>query len=244
MPGGWGGVFDAPGKPRPAPRSVLGAVPVTFFEPKIQAARRVAAHASLTTAAGTVSARVLIFTEGVIHAMTLHTLKLLAIPCVVAAFVTTGAGVMAYQFGGTTSGPGPAEKKAQPPAEKAAAKLQTPANPAPTGLTERQIDQEFEGHLFRLASGDPNPNTVSAAITFSINQRHANANLGTTPDRASEARNGHLDRMERLVQAIKESKLDAGTKEKALARARFAVTEAAKAVDPTRNPFGPETAGG
>ncbi len=83
-------------------RSARASVPSALMDSTVKGATLVATHTSLTAAAGVLSAQALGLTEGVLSAMSLTKLKLLATSCVVAGFMTTGAGVMAYQgYGGS-----------------------------------------------------------------------------------------------------------------------------------------------
>ncbi len=219
-------------------RSVQAAVPVTLLEPTIQAATKIAASTSLTAAAGIVSARVLVLTEGVIHAMTLHTLKLLAIPCVVAAFMTTGAGVMAYQFGGQGS-PKEGEKATTYvlPKDTAKAAIAPAAGvseqaQALASLTEKTIDMEFDQFLQRLTlSVDPKFASQALRYTLQTRQMLADPKLAASPERLAENQKGHLDRIAQLIVAIKEAKIPPEAKDTELTRARAALAEAARQVN-------------
>ncbi len=76
-------------------REAKAAIPASLLEHTLKAASLVAA--GRLTAAGIISAQVVVLTEGVIHAMSFAKLKSLVVAMALAGSVLTGAGVLAYQ---------------------------------------------------------------------------------------------------------------------------------------------------
>jgi RNA polymerase sigma factor (sigma-70 family) len=171
-------------------------LPQTLVESTVKAATLVAAGKS-ALASGLISVRALTLSQGVIHTMFLTKLKAAVATFAIAATVSTGAGVYAYQF---VDSNGPAKRGS--PATKPTASgpeggdFQKSEKRVPDRNPGASQEAQFENLLNNTT--DWTPHRIDRLFHWSRAMKDAQEYLDESPENIQLARRAHRDRMKRL----------------------------------------------
>jgi RNA polymerase sigma factor (sigma-70 family) len=194
-------------------RDAPAALPERLVIPTVKAASQVAAGQA---AAGIVSVQAAALCEGVVHAMSLRTIKMALTSAAVAGTLVTGAGAFAYQASGTGSGPRPTATTAKTTSEttkrqpfdldndpdRVVTQRKTAVQPSPSPndpFADARRDQAtatestFAKLLGRTHNGPPD--AFDQLARWSRSTRDAEIALATSPEEVIAAQRAHLSRM-------------------------------------------------
>jgi len=175
-------------------------VPASLSHLTLNAALAVVAQGGAAiTASSAVSLPVASLTEGVVQTMILSQIKSIVIPVLVAAGVlTTGASVIAFQFGGGSSKP-----EQSRPHDRPAGATTKVTNPTPAGSAAIQ----GEVQIIRQILDDPQKESATGRLndpesyhTWSLRLLEAEKRETPANSPPTEAYEGHVQRMTRMLQ--------------------------------------------
>ena len=215
-------------------------VPASLTHMTLNAALAVAAQGSAAiTASSAVSLPVASLTEGVVQTMILSQIKSIAIPVLIAAgFLTTGASVVAFQFGGLG---GKAEEKR--PHDRPARATTKGTNPIPAGSSAIQ----GEVQIIRQILDDPQKESATGRLndpesyhTWSLRLLEAEKREPPANSPPTEAYEGHVQRMTRMLQTAENLARVGQQTSYDIARWKYFVKEAERMLEDakTMNPRG------
>jgi hypothetical protein len=177
-------------------------LPQTLVESTVKTSTLVAAGRS-ALASGLISARALALSEGVIHTMFLTKLKTTVAMLALAATVSTGAGVYAYQAAGATRSTKPgsqaiADSTAADPQRVDFGKSAGDVRTSQVWEQRMQAGQEALFDSLLATTKDWTPHRVDRLFHWSRAMKDAQEYLDESPESVQFARRAHRDRMKRL----------------------------------------------